>query len=89
MTVLTPALRAHFRLLEKIPADKIHTHRWEPLAREWGYKRNSAEEKKIAIKMRALEQCGYTRTEIMDMLHCSTATIVKYLGRKRVVTRWR
>lgn len=71
---------AHMRLLSSLPS---RTHQWQPITREWGYKRAASDEAEFKKRLLKLQALGWTRKEMMAEYGCTSKTIVKHLGRKK------
>lgn len=78
----TPALRAHWRLVEEM-ATRVRTHAAPaPVLRVGqGYKRDAACKARLAERLREMQAEGMTRREMMAALGVSSRTVTELLGR--------
>jgi hypothetical protein len=84
---MTEAQRAAFRLLAETPQERIHSHEWKPLVKEWGTKRTPAEDKVLKQKLLAMRKRGATNREMRSEYGCTNTTISKLIGPCRKKSR--
>lgn len=77
---MTEAQRAAYRLLTETPPEKIHSHEWKPLVKEWGTKRTPSEDKVLKQKLQQMRARGATNREMRREYGCNNATISKLIG---------